>query len=156
MKKIITLIFTSALFVSCSNTPKEVVVEEQQHIKIKTIDENGLEKIIEWNGEGAMPEEIKAAMQTAGDSLQAGLAIAHLSIEGMSCAKMCASSIDKALNALEGIEKASVDFEQKLATVEFDDQKLSHENIVKAIHDVHDGKYKVTQIELKKELEKAL
>ena len=37
----------------------KVLTRKTEKYKIKTIDENGTEKVIEWNGEGEMPAEIK-------------------------------------------------------------------------------------------------
>jgi len=74
-------------------------------------------------------------------------ATASLKIEGMSCAVMCASKIEKELAAMDGVQKAKVDFETKTATVQFDDTKQSPEKLVEKVESVADGKtYKVSDI----------
>ncbi len=42
---------------------------------------------------------------------------ASFEIEGMTCAMGCAKTIEKELSNLEGVEKATVDFDKKTATV---------------------------------------
>jgi len=72
---------------------------------------------------------------------------ASFSIEGMSCAIGCAKTIEKELSGMEGVQKASVDFETKKATVEFDATKLSPESFVKTVEAAADGKtYKVSNV----------
>ncbi|QCV57158.1 heavy-metal-associated domain-containing protein [Flavobacterium columnare] len=41
-------------------------------------------------------------------------------IKGMTCAIGCAKTIENKLNELEGVQKAKVDFNSKLATIEYD------------------------------------
>ena len=75
------------------------------------------------------------------------IANASFKIEGMSCAVMCASKIEKELAAMDGVQKAKVDFETKTATVQFDDAKQSPEKLAKKVESVADGKtYKVSDI----------
>ncbi|MGK4566228.1 heavy-metal-associated domain-containing protein [Flavobacterium sp. 3HN19-14] len=72
---------------------------------------------------------------------------ASFHIEGMSCAVMCASKIEKELNAMDGVQKATVDFEKKTATVEYDNAKQSPEKLVAKVESVADGKtYKVSDL----------
>lgn len=74
-------------------------------------------------------------------------ASASFKIEGMSCAVMCAAKIEKELAAMDGVQKAKVDFEKKTATVEFDDAKQSAEKLAEKVESVADGKtYKVSDI----------
>lgn len=76
-------------------------------------------------------------------------ATASLKIEGMSCAVMCASKIEKELAAMDGVQKAKVDFETKTATVQFDDAKQSPEKLAEKVESVLDGKtYKVSDIKI--------
>ncbi|MCX7922269.1 MAG: heavy metal translocating P-type ATPase [Clostridia bacterium] len=53
-------------------------------------------------------------------------------ISGMSCAA-CAARIEKALNKLEGVKQASVNFAIEKATVEFDDGILNREKVDETI-----------------------
>ncbi|HEX8577496.1 MAG TPA: heavy metal-associated domain-containing protein [Flavobacterium sp.] len=75
------------------------------------------------------------------------IANASFKIEGMSCAVMCASKIEKELAAMDGVQKATVDFETKTATVQFDDAKQSPGKLAEKVESVADGKtYKVSDI----------
>ena len=75
------------------------------------------------------------------------LATASFNIEGMSCAVMCASKIEKELTAMDGVQKATVDFEKKTATVEYDNSKQTPENFVTKVEGIADGKtYKVANV----------
>lgn len=72
---------------------------------------------------------------------------ASFSISGMSCAVMCANKIEKELSAMDGVIKATVDFNKKLATVKYDSDKLSPEKLVEKVESVADGKtYKVSNL----------
>ncbi|BFM43450.1 hypothetical protein CFS9_20910 [Flavobacterium sp. CFS9] len=68
-------------------------------------------------------------------------------IEGMTCAMGCAKTIEKELSNLDGVEKATVDFEKKTATVVFDKTVQNQENITKTVQATGDGKtYKVLDV----------
>lgn len=72
---------------------------------------------------------------------------ASFTIEGMSCEVMCASKIQKELAATEGVEKATVDFEKKTATVEYDSGVISPEKLVEKVEAVNGGdSYKVSNL----------
>lgn len=72
---------------------------------------------------------------------------ASFKIEGMVCAIGCAKTIEDKLAKMEGIQKAKIDFDTKQATVNFDLDKLSSADIVKAVETTGDGKtYKVSEI----------
>ena len=65
-------------------------------------------------------------------------------IEGMTCAVGCAKTIEKKLAESEGVEKATVDFDKKLATVTFDKSVQNPTSLTQVIEGVADGKtYKV-------------
>ena len=53
-------------------------------------------------------------------------------IQGMSCTS-CSARLEKALNAVDGISQATVNFATETATVEFDETKLTHSSIEAAI-----------------------
>jgi mercuric ion binding protein len=68
-------------------------------------------------------------------------------ISGMSCAVMCANKIEKELAATKGVQKATVDFEKKLATVTFDSNVVSAKQLVEKVEGVAGGKtYKVSNL----------
>jgi mercuric ion binding protein len=77
----------------------------------------------------------------------AKLETASFNIEGMTCAIGCAKTIEKELNETAGVQKASVDFDKKSATVEFDASQQSAEKLVKIVEATADGKtYKVSNV----------
>lgn len=70
-------------------------------------------------------------------------------IEGMTCAIGCAKTIQEELNGLDGVQKAAVDFDKKLATVTFDKTLLTPKKLTKVVEATGDGKtYKVTNMKL--------
>ena len=61
------------------------------------------------------------------------LAKAEFNIEGMTCAIGCAKTIEKKLAKMDGVKYAKVDFEKKIAQVEYDESivnTVSLENTV--------------------------
>ncbi len=56
-----------------------------------------------------------------------------MSIEGMVCAVGCAALIEKNLNQTAGIKKAKVDFETKKATLIFDAEVLSTNEVTQVV-----------------------
>ncbi|MFT9485936.1 MAG: heavy metal translocating P-type ATPase [Tepidibacillus sp.] len=58
-----------------------------------------------------------------------------LSVEGMTCAS-CVSTIEKALNHLQGVMSAKVNLTAGKANIEYSEQKVGVEDFVKAIKDV--------------------
>lgn len=77
------------------------------------------------------------------------LQTASMTIEGMTCAMGCAKTIEKKLAESDGVEKATVDFEKKIATISFDKTVQNPEALTKIIEGVADGKtYKVTEAKL--------
>lgn len=72
---------------------------------------------------------------------------ATFKIEGMSCAVMCAGKIQKELTAMEGVKKATVDFDKKSATVEYDSAVLTPQQIADKVEGVAGGDlYKVSEL----------
>lgn len=72
---------------------------------------------------------------------------ASFSIDGMVCTEGCAKMIEKKLAAMPGVQEVKVDFEAKKATVNFDLDKLSSKDLVKAVETAGDGKtYKVSDV----------
>jgi mercuric ion binding protein len=73
--------------------------------------------------------------------------VATFHIEGMTCEIGCAKTIEEALNELDGVQEAKVDFEKKQATINFDLDKLSTADLVKTAEACADGKtYKVSDV----------
>lgn len=72
---------------------------------------------------------------------------ASFSIEGMSCSVGCAKTIEKKLAGMDGVQKATVDFDKKSAVIEFDAAKQSAEKLVEAVEAAAGGKtYKVSNV----------
>ena len=58
-----------------------------------------------------------------------------IGIEGMSC-QHCVGKVEKGLSEIEGVLAAKVNLEQKEATVRFDPDKVTIDDIKQKIHDV--------------------
>ena len=72
---------------------------------------------------------------------------ASFTVDGMTCEIMCASKIQKELTATEGVQKATVDFDKKLATIEYDSAVTSPEKLVEKVESVNGGdSYKVSNL----------
>lgn len=54
---------------------------------------------------------------------------AEFTIEGMTCAMGCAKTIEKKLGAMDGVKSASVDFNKKLAMVEYNANAITTTDI---------------------------
>jgi copper chaperone CopZ len=120
IKSILTITLASLLFVGCkekTTDPVSDVATENNTPKVK--------------------KEIPAA----------NLQTASFSIEGMTCEIGCAKTIEKELNGLDGVQKATIDFKKKSATISFDKTILKTENISKVVEATGDGKtYKVSNM----------
>jgi mercuric ion binding protein len=72
---------------------------------------------------------------------------ASFTIDGMTCPEGCAKTIEKKLSEMNGVQNAKVDFDKKLATVNFDLDKLKSDDLVKAVETTGDGQtYKVSNV----------
>lgn len=75
---------------------------------------------------------------------------ASFKIDGMTCAMGCAKTIETKLTNLEGVQKATVDFDKKQATVQFDGAVLTAEKLTKTVEAAADGEtYKVSEMKVK-------
>jgi len=72
----------------------------------------------------------------------ANYAKVEFGIEGMTCAMGCAKTIEKKIAKMEGIKTAKVDFDKRLAMVEYDEAKVTHQSLEDAVTSVGDV-YKV-------------
>lgn len=116
-KTILILAFVSLLTVSCKKeaATKEVTAEKEV---------------------GAPKKEVVIAAEN--------VQTASFEIEGMTCAMGCAKTIEEELGAMEGVQKATVDFDSKKATVIFDKTIQNQDNLTKVVEATADGKtYKV-------------
>lgn len=97
LKLFISVTFISLLIISCKNEPsKEVIVDNVEATQVK--------------------KEIAS---------NATIAKAEFTIEGMTCAMGCAKTIEKKLSAMEGVKSAVVDFDKKIAMVEYDEASVT-------------------------------
>jgi mercuric ion binding protein len=119
-KSIVTLVLTSVLFVGCKEKETNLVSKE--------------------TAETASP---KVKKEIAAANIQT----ASFSVEGMTCAVGCAKTIQEDLTGLDGVQKATVDFDTKLATVTFDKTVQTPEKLTKVVEAAADGKtYKVSNM----------
>lgn len=87
--------------------------------------------------------EVEEVTTTVG--ADAKLAKAEFKIEGMTCAIGCAKKIEKSLAQTEGVKSAKVDFDKKLAMVEYDEDKLNTTNLESVVTKLSDT-YKVSDV----------
>lgn len=70
---------------------------------------------------------------------------AEFTVSGMTCAIGCAASIEKKISKMEGVTYAKVDFDKKLAMVEYDVDKVNPVALEKTVTNVADI-YKVSNM----------
>ena len=110
LKNIIVIVFITTLISSCKNetTPE-----------IKTV-ETATEKI------------------TSQLDANATYAKAEFTIEGMTCAMGCAKTIEKKMAKMEGVKSAKVDFDTRMAMVEYDEAKVTPITLEEAVKNAGD------------------
>ena len=119
-KSIVTIVLTSVLFVGCKEKETEMAAKET-----------------------AITEAPKVKKEIAAANLQT----ASFSVEGMTCAVGCAKTIQEDLTALDGVQKATVNFDTKLATVTFDKTVQTPAKLTIVVEAAADGKtYKVSKM----------
>ncbi|NRR91257.1 heavy-metal-associated domain-containing protein [Winogradskyella undariae] len=59
-------------------------------------------------------------------------------IEGMTCAMGCAKTIEKKMAKMDGVKSAKVDFDTRLAMVEYDEAKVTPKSLEEAVGKVAD------------------
>jgi copper chaperone CopZ len=119
-KSITTLALASLLFVGCKEKTAEPV---------------------------AVAETETAAPKVKKEIAVANVQTASFTVEGMTCAVGCAKTIEEELSGLDGVQKATVDFDKKLATVTFDKTVQTPEKLTEVVQATGDGKtYKVSNM----------
>ena len=130
VRSLFPLIAGAVLFASCSNNDQPVA----------EVALPGVERVV------------KEVVISSGEPL----AIADLSIDGMSCEMMCGGSIKKALAKLPGIASTEIQFiegdERDHAIVTYDESKVTDAQMVEAIQALHDGQYKVLAVTITKQV----
>lgn len=116
IKNILGLLLITAVIFSCKNETKpEVKTIEIASETSKTLDPN------------------------------ATYAKAEFTIEGMTCAIGCAATIEKKIAKMEGVKSSVVDFDRKLAMVEYDQAKVTPNSLEETVTKVADI-YKVSDM----------
>ena len=116
IKHIFTLVLITAFAFSCKNDVKpEVKTVDTETKTVKELDPN------------------------------ATYAKAEFTIDGMTCAIGCAASIQKKISKMEGVKSATVDFDRRLAMVEYNEAKVTPTLLEKTVTKVADI-YKVSDM----------
>lgn len=115
LKSIILLTFILILSFSCKQKDAEVKTVEVETEKVKILDPN------------------------------ATYAKAEFTIDGMTCAIGCAASIQKKISKMDGVKSATVDFDKKLAMVEYNEAKVTPLTLEEAVGTVSNT-YKVSDM----------
>ena len=71
----------------------------------------------------------------------------EFTIDGMTCEVGCARLIQKKINKMDGVKYVKVDFEKKLAMVEYDDAVVNHESLEATVSKTADT-YKVSDMKV--------
>lgn len=77
----------------------------------------------------------------------ASYAKVEFGIDGMTCAMGCAKTIEKKMAKMEGVKTAKVDFDKRLAMVEYDEAKVSPKSLEEAVAKVGEM-YKVKEVKM--------
>ena len=112
LKNILTVTLLFALLASCKN-------EVSPEVKTVEVETKDVKKNLD-------PDATYAKVE--------------FSIDGMTCAMGCAKTIEKKMAKMEGVKMAKVDFDKRLAMVEYDEAKVtptSLEEAVAAVGDVY-------------------
>ncbi|WP_299115538.1 heavy metal-associated domain-containing protein [uncultured Winogradskyella sp.] len=125
-KNICIIVVMALVFSSCKNEVKP---------EVKTVDLEVAEK------------DVSQALDP-----NATYAKVEFGIEGMTCAMGCAKTIEKKMAKMEGVKTAKVDFDKRLAMVEYDEAKVTPKSLEEAVTNVADI-YKVKDIKIVDEFE---
>ncbi|WNH13735.1 heavy-metal-associated domain-containing protein [Thalassobellus suaedae] len=116
IKSILSLFVIATIFFSCKNTNKaEIKTIEVATETVKELDPN------------------------------ATYAKAEFTINGMTCAIGCAATIEKKIAKMDGVKTAKVDFDKKLAMVEYNEAKVTPNLLEETVTKVADI-YKVADM----------
>ena len=77
----------------------------------------------------------------------ASYAKAEFTIDGMTCEIGCAKTIEKKISKMEGVKSAKVDFDRKLAMVEYNEAKVTTTSLEETVTKVADI-YKVSEMKI--------
>jgi Cu+-exporting ATPase len=102
--------------------------------------------------EAVTPTDSISVEQVSSNEISGTMQKATFQVEGMACAIGCAKVIENKLAKMEGVQNATVDFESKTATLEFDDAKQNGETIKQTVEEIANGAYKVENFSVEKDL----
>ena len=112
LKHICIVVIMALVFTSCKNEAqpevKTVAVEVTKKDVAQTLDPNATYAKVEF------------------------------SIDGMTCAMGCAKTIEKKMAKMEGVKSAKVDFDKRLAMVEYDESKVTPTSLEETVSKVAD------------------
>ena len=95
---------------------------------------------------------ISCTQSNSSDYKEEVLAVAdtkvEMTIDGMSCQVGCAAYIDEELEKVSGVVSADVSFENKLASISYDNSLISEHDIVSTINSLKDSAYSVASVEV--------
>ena len=91
--------------------------------------------------------EIESPVAENSDKLDpnATYAKAEFTIEGMTCAIGCAKTIEKKISIMDGVKSVIVDFDKKLAMVEYNEARVTTTSLEETVTNVADI-YKVSNM----------
>ncbi|MBL1279530.1 MAG: heavy-metal-associated domain-containing protein [Fluviicola sp.] len=116
MQKIVFIVFLSSLLLACQSE-KERIADE--HTVVDTD-----------QSEAVIPNQV-----------------ATMEIDGMACVMSCGSSIKKELKKTNGVSSVEFDFETgretNIATISYNDELISEEEIVRLISEINDQQFTV-------------
>ena len=109
---------------------------------------------------GSCKHEAKPEIKTVGindtafatTDLAVNYSKAEFKIDGMTCAVGCAATIQKNLAKMDGVKSAKVDFDNRLAMVEYNEDKINLNDLETTVHKTSDV-YKVSEIKNVEEFE---
>lgn len=104
-KNICTVAIMVLVFHSCKN-------ESQPEIKTVEVEKKDVSKDLDPNAVYAKVE---------------------FGIDGMTCAMGCAKSIEKKMAKMDGVKSAKVDFDKRMAMVEYDESKVTPESLEETV-----------------------
>lgn len=133
MKKLLIFPLVASVFLAC-----------QPGDSSTTLTENAVEK----SAADIKVETVVKKIETE----EAPKTVARLSINGMGCIMACGSAIKKSLNSLDGVIVTDIDFDADrdtdFAIVEYDQAKVSSEEMVSAVNALRKGLYQVSKVEI--------
>ncbi len=96
---------------------------------------------VQYNPDKVTSDDFKKAVQNAGYDILDRRIVKTLKIEGMTCAS-CVAHVEKALNGIDGVERANVNLATETAHVSYDSDSVNFNDFVTAVENVG---YKVVQ-----------